>query len=202
MTEKELKIFEKYLPEPTVQYCSRLWSHHKFSLKITKPRSSKLGDYCFCRRNGHSISVNSNLNRYSFLITYLHEVAHLLVQKSNIRRKLPHGKEWKDAFRGLLVPVMNEQVFPYDILSALNIYYTNPAASTGSHSVLSQALRLYDEQLEGFAQLAFLDENEVFQLNGRIFSKGPMRRTRYFCKEITTGKNYIILGRALVKKIG
>ncbi len=202
MTEKDLKIFEKYLPMNTVQYCAWLWNQHKFDFKITKPRTSKLGDYCFSRQNGHAITVNSNLNKYSFLITYLHEVAHLLVQKNFIRRKLPHGKEWKEAFRTLLNPVMSTEIFPSDILFALQKYYQNPAASTGSHKLLSETLHKYDPQPEGYAQLNHLKENEVFQLNGRLFSKGPLRRTRFFCKEVASGKNYIILGRALVQKIG
>lgn len=201
MSEKEIKIFEKYLPIDTVEYCGNLWNYHKFDFKITKPRSSKLGDYCFSRKNGHAITVNSNLNKYSFLITYLHEVAHLLVQKNYIRRKTPHGKEWKDAFRTLLRPVMDTDVFPSDILVALEVYYKNPSASTGSHKLLSETLHKYDPQPEGFAQLNHLNENEIFQLNGRLFSKGPLRRTRYFCKEVASGKNYIILGRALVQKI-
>jgi SprT protein len=202
MTEKELQIFEKYLPAQSIQYCASLWNHHQFNFKITKPRNSKLGDYCYSRANGHAITVNSNLNKYSFLVTYLHEVAHLMVQKNYIRRKQPHGKEWKDAFRKLLDPVMIEQIFPLDILKALRIYHINPAASTGSHNILSQALREYDKPVEGLNQLNYLKENEVFQLNGRLFSKGPLRRTRFFCKEITSGKNYVILGRALVQKIG
>lgn len=201
MTEKEVQIFEKYLPQQAVQYCVRLWNQHQFHFKITKPRNSKLGDYCYSRQGGHAITVNSNLNKYSFLVTYLHEVAHLVVQKNHIRRRLPHGKEWKEAFRQLLNPVMDLAVFPDDVLVALKIYFKNPTASTGSHSVLSNALRKYDPQPEGFAQLTHLNENEVFELNGRLFTKGPLRRTRYFCKEITSGKHYVILGRALVQKI-
>lgn len=202
MTEKDLQIFQKYLPAQAVNFCTNLWEYHKFDFKITKPRNSKLGDYCFSRAKGHAITVNSNLNKYSFLVTYLHEVAHLVVQKSFLRKRLPHGKEWKDAFRKLLDSVMNKDVFPEDVLKALLVYYKNPSASTGSHNILSQALRAYDLQPEGMAQLNYLKENEVFQLNGRLFSKGPLRRTRYFCKEIKSGKNYVILGRALVQKIG
>jgi SprT protein len=202
MTEKELQIFEKYLPLSAVKYCANLWEYHKFDFKITKPRNSKLGDYSYSLSKGHAITVNSNLNKYSFLVTYLHEVAHLIVQKSHIRKRLPHGKEWKEAFRKLLDPVIANEVFPSDVQKAIKIYYLNPTASTGSHSILSQALRNYDATTEGMAQLNYLKENEMFQLNGRLFSKGPLRRTRYFCKEIASGKNYIILGRALVQKIG
>jgi SprT protein len=201
MTEKELQIFEKYLPKEAVLYCAKLWNEHNFNFKITKPRQSKLGDYCYSRANGHAITVNSNLNKYSFLVTYLHEVAHLLVQKSSLRRKLPHGKEWKNSFRDLLEPVMIDTIFPADVLYALRIYAKNPTASTGTHSLLALSLHKYDMPKEGFTSLNILNENEKFKLNGRIFSKGSLRRTRYFCKEIISGKNYVILGRALVQKI-
>ncbi len=201
MTKKEIEIFEKYLPKNAVDYCVKLWNYHQFHFKITKPRHSKLGDYCYSRQKGHAITVNSNLNQYSFLITYLHEIAHLVVQKNYIRHRQPHGKEWKEAFRQLLNPVIELEVFPADVHKAVLIYHKNPTASTGSHNILSTTLRNYDHQPEGFAQLNHLVENEVFQLNGRLFSKGPLRRTRFFCKEITSGKNYVILGRAMVQKI-
>jgi SprT protein len=202
MTEKELQIFEKYLPKNAVNYCAALWDFHKFNFKITKPRNSKLGDYCYTRQKGHSITVNSNLNPYSFLITYLHEIAHLLVQKEYSRRRAPHGKEWKLSFKTLLVPVMHTEVFPPDVLNALIIYSKNPTAATGSHHLLSTTLSQYDPQPDGFSQLNGLHENELFQLNGRIFYKGPLRRTRFYCKEVSSGKHYVILGRALVQKIG
>jgi SprT protein len=201
MTEKELQIFNKYIPLPAVTYCAELWVSHKFHLKITKPRNSKLGDYCYHPAKGHAISVNANLNQYSFLITYLHEVAHLKVQKANFKKKLPHGKEWKDAFRKLLEPVMLENIFPSDVLIALQHYHKNPTASTGSHSLLANTLSNYDIPKDGATILNSLHHNELFELNGRIFAKGELRRTRYLCKELKSGKNYIILGRALVQKI-
>jgi SprT protein len=200
MTDKDLQIFRKYIPLPAVSYCAELWLTNKFHLKITKPRNSKLGDYCYQPGKGHNISVNSNLNQYSFLITYLHEVAHLHVQKSNVRKKLPHGKEWKEAFRKLLVPVLNNEIFPDDVLIALHLYYKNPSASTGSHSVLSNTLRNYDQINEAASILNTLSHEELFVLNGRIFAKGQLRRTRFLCKELKSGKNYVILGRALVQK--
>jgi SprT protein len=200
MTEKDVQIFRKYIPEAAVKYCFELWTSNKFHLKITKPRNSKLGDYCYHPAKGHAITVNSNLNQYSFLITYLHEVAHLHVQKSNFRKKLPHGKEWKDSFRKLLDPVLSTEIFPDDILHALKVYHKNPTASTGSHSLLANTLRHYDQQIEGATILYSLQENDIFELNGRIFAKGQMRRTRYLCKELKSGKNYVILGRAVVQK--
>jgi SprT protein len=199
--EKDLKIFQNYLPATAVQYSVGLWLENKFNFKVTKPRASKLGDYCYQPGQGHSITVNSNLNKYSFLITYLHEIAHLHVQKASFRRKAPHGKEWKSAFRQLLLPVMSLEVFPLPVLKALEVYIKNPTASTGTHSMLANSLLLYDTLAEGKILLSTIAETHLFSLNGRIFEKGPLRRTRFLCKDKKSGRNYIILGRALVEKV-
>jgi SprT protein len=201
MTEKEKKVFEKYLPKPALDYAVGLWLEHKFHFRITKPRQSKLGDYCYRPNVGHSITVNANLNNYAFLVTYLHEIAHLLVQKNYLRRKEPHGKEWKQAFRTLLDPVMSERVFPIEILNALQSYYKNPAASSNGHAGLANALRLYDNNTESTLTLADIPENGQFVLNNRVFIKGMLRRTRYLCKDLRSNKQYVILARAQVQKL-
>jgi SprT protein len=201
MTEKDLKIFQKYLPETAVEYCAKLWDMHKFNLKITKPRHSKLGDYCYNPAKGHCITVNANLNKYAFLITYLHEVAHLQVQKTYIRRRLPHGKEWKEAFRQLLLSVMTEAIFPKNILAALQLYYKNPAASSNGHAPLANALSQYDAVKSDEITLNEIPDNGRFILNTRVFQKGPLRRTRYLCRDLANNKQYVILSRAVVKKI-
>jgi SprT protein len=198
MTDKDLTIFKKYLPEQTVHYCSSLWQHHKFKFIISKPRQSKLGDYSFQPSKGHTITVNSNLNPYSFLITYLHEIAHLVVQTKYTKKKAPHGAEWKEAFRALLDPVMVPEVFPLEILTQLKHYYKNPAASTHSHSGLSLALNNFDPQATNLMALSKIPENAIFELNNRVFKKGDLRRTRFLCLDLDSKKHYLILGRALV----
>lgn len=201
MIEKDLKIFQKYLPATAVDYCASLWLEHKFYLRITKPRATKLGDYCYNPAKGHSITVNANLNKYAFLITYLHEVAHLVVQKSYVRRKEPHGKEWKEAFRKLLDPVMSLQVFPDNILKALQHYYKNPKASSNGHEGLALALRQYDLKAVDQTTLADIPENARFLLNKRLFQKGPLRRTRYLCRDLANNRQYVILSRAVVETV-
>ncbi|HAD34265.1 MAG TPA: hypothetical protein DCF44_07170 [Chitinophagaceae bacterium] len=44
------------------------------------------------------MSVNGNLNSYHFLITLLHEIAHMLVWEQFRNRVKPHGLEWKHVF--------------------------------------------------------------------------------------------------------
>jgi predicted SprT family Zn-dependent metalloprotease len=42
----------------------------------------------------HEITVNSNLNKYKFLITLIHEISHLVAFEKFGRNIKPHGNEW------------------------------------------------------------------------------------------------------------
>ena len=78
------QILKAHVPDDAVHYCLELWTSIPFNFKVKNNRTTKLGDYRYDRRNGaHSITVNMDLNEYSFLITYIHEVAHLLTTEPN-----------------------------------------------------------------------------------------------------------------------
>jgi SprT protein len=192
MKDESISIFEKYFPEQAVTYCFQLWKSSQFHFKITRKRHSKLGDYRFSPEKGHQITVNQNLNKYSFLITFLHEVAHYQVITTCKKYKLPHGKEWKSKFAALAAPVLNESVFPKEILNPLQVYMQNPKASSCSDPALMGALRLFNVNEEKITLLADLKTGETFRLNQRIFRKGEKRRTRVLCEEIASRKKYLI----------
>jgi hypothetical protein len=55
-----------------------------FKLKITKERSTKLGDYTSPRDGlNHTITINHNLNQYSFFITLFTKL-HIYIPLINI----------------------------------------------------------------------------------------------------------------------
>ena len=161
-----------------------------------------MGDYRFNKSNGnHEISVNGNLNSYAFLITYLHEVAHLYHYKEYGNNRPPHGRIWKTIFRELMQPVLRESIFPSDVLHRLILHMKNPKASSQSDLILAKLLRKYDQdQNHRDIYLEDLTEGESFKLNGRKFKKIQKRRTRSLCKDLRTGKKYLISGMALVEK--
>jgi len=194
--QDSVAIFEKYLPESAVTYCYQLWQQHTFDFRITKSRSSKFGDYRFYN-NRHKITVNGDLNRYAFLVTYLHEVAHLVTFARYKHKAQPHGREWKKAFRELAQPVLHAHIFPDDVLTALEKYLQNPKASSCADPVLFQALHQFDNQTDKIL-LANLPEGELFSLNGRAFRKGITRRTRVLCEEVKSRKKYLVHTQALV----
>ena len=76
--EKIAAVLSNYIPHETVDECTSWIIQKNIHLKITRGRASKFGDYKPLERGkGHHISVNHDLNKYAFLITFVHEVAHL-----------------------------------------------------------------------------------------------------------------------------
>jgi hypothetical protein len=197
--------FGLHVPQLASSYCEELFRNHKFDFFLSRPRRSRLGDFTVKPGFTPRITVNANLNPYNFLITYLHEVAHCVVhQKYNRRfrkRVAPHGAEWKQEFRELLIPVMTESIFPEDILIPLLRYAQNPAASTGGDQMLFNALRKYDEQAlqPGRVALMLLNEGSSFVFQNRTFTRGILRRTRVLCTDKASQRLYTIPAHALVE---
>src|SRR6056297_446010 len=98
------KTLQKYLPERAVTPVMGMIKAYQIQLKIVNQRQSKHGDYRLKSDGFHQITVNSNLNKYRFLITTVHEVAHLLAFKTYGFSILPHGVEWKRTFQKLMLP--------------------------------------------------------------------------------------------------
>lgn len=87
-------VLSKYLPPPAVETCASWIIQKNIHLKLTRGRSSKFGDYMpLSPGKGHRITVNHDLNQFAFLITFVHEVAHLEAYLKFSRRHEPHGKE-------------------------------------------------------------------------------------------------------------
>lgn len=180
------------VPASAVDYCVVLWEVAPFHFKITRARSSKYGDYRFWpRTKKHQVTVNGNLNPYQFLLTYVHEVAHRRVHQNRGSEK-PHGTRWKDMFKALMLPILNEEVFPDDILRPLARHMKNPKASAVGDPVLFTALRNHDAVKNGALTLAHLKDGSTFTLKNRTFQKIKSKRTRALCREKHTGRQYLI----------
>ncbi len=197
---KLYQIFQRHVPENAVHYCLDLWASHHFHFRITRKRNSKLGDYRFNPADGsHTISVNHDLNPYSFLITYVHEFAHLVTTDKNGRRALPHGAIWQNHFKTLMQPMLSDLVFPGDILLPLSKHMRKPKASTYSDAKLVAALRKYDNHPEDLVPLSQLDAGDVFEFNRVMFEKIELKRTRVLCQQAGTSRRYLISKMALVR---
>ena len=194
--------WEQYVPQPAMAYCARLHQQHGFLLRLSRPRRSKWGDYRY-RRQGrtacHAISVNKDLNPYAFLITYLHEVAHLVAFQQHGLQIKPHGAAWQRCFQQLLQPVLTSAVFPPALLTQVRRVAKNPRAAVGSDSQLSQALSVYDTRPG--VPLSRLSPSTSFLFRNHIYIKVKTRRTRALCQRVANNQRYLIQETAQVEPI-
>ncbi|MEO7767361.1 MAG: SprT-like domain-containing protein, partial [Ferruginibacter sp.] len=101
--EAPLHQLKQYLPVGSFDEVSQYLQQYQVQLTITRERKSVLGDYrnSFADKN-HRISVNGNLNPYAFLITLLHELAHLFTYERFGNKVMAHGQEWKNEYSKVL----------------------------------------------------------------------------------------------------
>ncbi len=202
--EHPLHALRHYLPEGAFEPVVHLINLYKVHLTVTKERKSVLGDYRHAGMgSNHKISVNGNLNKYEFLITLLHELAHLLCFEQYKNRVEAHGKEWKNIYSTLLAEFIQLQIFPPDIQKSLQKTLLNPAATANGETALLLVLRKYNEvKKEGLSFIAHLPEGTLFESSkGRIFRRGKKRRIRIECVEVATGHVYSFSALTEVKVI-
>ncbi len=199
---KEKEILKQYLPEKSINQVMKWIVQKKVHLKITRNRSSKLGDYRPpITHPNHRISINHNLNSYSFLITFVHEMAHLNVWESHQNTVAPHGIEWKTEYRKLMKVVLKNNVFPVDIHEVLLQSIINSKASSSADIKLSRVLKKYDEHNAG-THLEDLPDDSLFKTeNGNVFKKGKKQRTRYLCLNIENKRQYLFHPLTPVKEL-
>jgi hypothetical protein len=197
----EERIFlSKHLPEGSVDMimdCIRL---NKVHLKVTRARSGKLGDYIY-NKNGikHTISINHNLHPFQFLITLLHELAHMMVREKYKKRVLPHGPEWNHEFRMISMPFIAAAVFPENVKLAFERHTSKGYASTSVDMELMLVLRSYENKPK-VATISDLSNGTVFIYNGRLFRKVDLVRKRYRCISLDNNRIYLFSPLAEIKE--
>jgi SprT protein len=191
--EAPLNQLESYLPPNTYNAVSQYLHQYRVHLTVARERKSILGDYRH-RTHGktHRISVNGNLNTYSFLITLLHELAHLLTFEQHGNKVQSHGREWKHIFGQLLHQFIQHEVFPSDIKSALMQSLQNPAASSCADDALLRVLKSYDKKEDNMVFVESLPMGAFFKTHdGKVFRKGEKMRKRFKCEESSTKRLYL-----------
>lgn len=196
---KNFHLLEPFLPASSVRRVELLLKLYPVNIKITGRRASKYGDFRpLPNQHFHAITINHDLNPYSFLITFLHELAHLLTWQSHHNHVAPHGKEWKLHFKQLMEPFIEEHTFPEDVKNALLHYMSDPAASSCSSPSLIKSLRNYDKRKKGIL-LDELSLGSTFRMvdnKNYLFRKGEKARKRYKCLDLNSKREYWVSGLA------
>ena len=97
-----MDALKAFLPAPSLQKINDWINELDVQLNITNPRKTKLGDFKAVK-NTLFIRINNDLNRYSFLITLTHELAHAFVYVKYKRGVLPHGTQWQEIFKSMML---------------------------------------------------------------------------------------------------
>ena len=190
--ERYKEILLKYIPDAAFEQVYSLIGQHGVYLNITRERKTRHGDFR-PPANGKParISVNHNLNKYAFLITFLHELAHQIIWKNHKNRVNPHGQEWKVAFADLLEPFIRNGSFPEKIAKLLNRDASGLYYSTATDTRLFRELKKYDKQ-NGLVLLESLPDNTEFILtNGSRFRKLHKRRKNFLCLNLQNNRQYV-----------
>lgn len=196
------EVLLKYLPEHAVEPVFELIKTNSVHLKIVNERVTRHGDYRRHPSGKHQITVNANLNKYRFLITLVHEIAHLAAFEKYGRNIKPHGNEWKITFQRLMIPFIRPEIFPNSVLPLIANHFRNPTASSDTDSRLAFALKQFDERKPDVHFIHEVPSGSFFRIkNGRVFQKKGLRVKRYECLEVQTGKLYLFNANAEVEII-
>lgn len=192
-----IQSLEKYLPQNTLQYLKIWFSDYYIHIKITRNRNSKLGDYRKLPDNSHEITINSTLAPQLFFFVLTHELAHLIAFEKYGRRISPHGNEWKDTFRKMLLESL--QVYNEDLKPIIVKFSKSPKANFMASPDLVKYFHIetQDDSLQFIEELQkgyfFIYRNEKYLLEGLI-------KKNYLCKNLATGRKYSFKPLARIEK--
>jgi hypothetical protein len=183
-----------FIPEKSLDEVIILLQKYPIHLGLMAPRSGIFGDYRAPQKIGdyHKITINGDLNKFAFLITFLHEYAHLLVFVTHGPRAQAHGNEWKTRFRQLFHQFIQLEIFPDDIRLALKNYMIKVPASTSNDPQLMRVLERYTtrKRPENETTVEQLPSKARFKYNDELFEKGERLRKNFTCTRLSDGTKF------------
>lgn len=192
-----IKSLEKYLPPNTLQYLKIWFSDYFIHIKVTRNRNSKLGDYRKLPDDSHEITVNSTLTPQLFFFVLTHELAHLIAFEKYGRKISPHGNEWKETFRKMLIESL--EIYDEDLKPIIVKFSKAPKANFMASPDLVRYFHTekQDDSLQFIEELQkgefFIYRNEKYLLEGLV-------KKNYLCKNLATGRKYSFKPLARVEK--
>jgi hypothetical protein len=187
-------ILRSYIPENSIEPICDILSSFRLKVKIVNPRKRIHGSYRRPKSSmeQHIITINRDLNPYTFLITFLHEIAHMYAWEQY--KSMKHGKEWKLCFTWLIKQILPLNVFPEDVRYALEKHLQKIKSSEFMDVELSKTLQKYDQHLlANHDELIHLEDtprDAVFLYGNKKMKKQSLMRKYYLCRDLNTNKLY------------
>lgn len=188
---------EKYLPENSLPYLKDWFSSYSIHIKITRERSSKLGDYRKKTDGSHEITINSTLEPQLFFFVLTHELAHLIAFETYGRRISPHGQEWKLTFAKMIIESLT--VYKEDLQPILVKFAKSPKANFMSSTDLVRYFHIKEEDNdENFVEELLVGDFFMYQKQQYVLE--AQLKKNYLCKNVSTGRKYSFKPLARVEK--
>lgn len=192
-----ISVLEKFLPHNTLPFLQKWFGEYPCHLKITKNRNSKLGDYRKLPDQSFQITVNGTLEPQLFFFVLTHELAHLIAFEKFGKRISPHGKEWKDTFREMLLESIS--VYQEDLKPIILKFSKSPKANFMASPELVKYFHRDTEN--GLVFIENLQVGDKFDYKNEIFLIEETTKKRYLCRNIKNGKRYYFRSLAQVKQL-
>lgn len=189
---------QKYLPENTLPYLKTWFGEHYIHIKITKARNSKLGDYRKMPDKSHQITINSTLQPQLFFFVLTHELAHLLAFENFGNRISPHGSEWKNTFRTMLLESIS--IYSEDLKPIILKFSKAPKANFMSSPDLVKYFHIENYEDET-SYIEDLETEDRFIYRKQTYIIEGKRKKNYICLNLDNGKRYIFKPLARVEKL-
>jgi len=186
-------LLSTFFHDSVIVYIEDLIKLHKIQFILSKPRKTKLGDYrAIPNKNLFIITINNDLNPIQFLVTVLHEIAHHITWIKYKRFVKPHGKEWKQEYQRVFIPILTSEHIDEPLKIMLASHLKNPKASSFSDVHLTEFLK--SNFNESITCVADTPMDTPFVLGKRTFVKDKKLRTRFLCTDLGNNKKYLIHG--------
>ena len=183
-------MYLKYLNRKAESQILKWEKEFCVTIQLSRPCKTRLGVFIPKHTDKNLIKINRDLNKYSFLITLVHELAHASIWIKFGRRVKPHGNEWKKEFQKMMLRFLNPEYFPDDILKALSKHLIKPMASSARDVNLTEILMNYNDRK--IITINSLDNGIFFKTSdGRKFKKIEKMRKNYKCMDLKSGKIYL-----------
>ncbi|NAW50348.1 transcription elongation protein SprT [Elizabethkingia argentiflava] len=190
-----LHFLQKYLPDGGLFFIVKWLKPYACTIKITHSRRSKLGDFRYRLNGPHQISINGDLEAQLFFFVLTHEIAHLISFAAK-KKILPHGKEWKCCYRDLLLESLS--IYQKDFQTLVKNFSKNPKAS---YNAASEIVRYFSPHVPEHFFIEDLHIGHFFEYQRQTFQILKIRKKRYICKNINSGKEYLFNTCVQVRKL-
>lgn len=193
-----ISLLEKYLPQKTLPYLKKWFDDYNIHIKITKGRISKLGDYRKMKDGSHQITINSTLESQLFFFVLTHELAHLLAFEKFGRNIAPHGIEWKQTFRIMLLESLS--IYKDDLKPLILKFSKSPKANFMSSPDLVRYFR-FSATENHLSFVEDLDIKDSFIYREERYIILNRLKKNYLCENLDNGRQYRFNSLAKVEKI-